>query len=163
MKNQSRMVFYVRFILSLTVASFALAGCSGFEVLTEQSLQEAATRWDANGPGLYRVIIEMKGGRVEAGVFDSLVRAGHVVSLRRNGQVILPDRAEDYSIRGLFRMLEQELALAQQPSLLGAPPGYAVHLLARFDPDNGRLERYRRTVTGVDNNIEIAILEFEPQ
>ena len=105
----------------------------------------------------------MTGERVEDGVFEALVRAGQVVSLKRNGQVILPERGQDYSIRGLFRMLEQELALAQQPSLLGAPPGYAAHLLVRFNTENGRLERYSRTVTGSGSNIEIAILEFEPQ
>ena len=157
------MVPYVRSFLSLTTILFLLTSCLRLEVLTEESLRDAEARWNANAPGLYRVKIEMTGGRVEAGLFDALVRAQQVVSLRRNGQVILPDRAEDYSVRGLFRMLEQELALADQPTLLGAPSGYAVHMLVRFNPDNGRLERYRRTVTGVDNNIEITILEFEPQ
>ena len=155
------MVPYMRFLISLTTILFVLTGCSRLEILTEEALQDAETRWNANAPGLYRVSIEMTGERVEAGVFEALVRGEQVVSLKRNEQVILPDRAEDYSIRGLFRILEQELALAQQPSLLGAPPGYAVHLLVRFNSDNGRLERYRRTVIGIDNNIEISILEFE--
>ena len=157
------MVHYVRFLLSVTTLLFVLTSCSRLEILTDEALRDAQARWNANAPGLYRVVIEMTGGRVEAGVFEALVRGEQVVSLKRNGQVILPERAEDYSIRGLFRILEQELALAQRPSLLGAPPGYAAHLLVRFDSDNGRLERYRRTVTGVDNNIEIAILIFEPQ
>ncbi len=163
MKNLSRMVHYMRFHLSLATVLFVSAGCSRLEVLTDESLRDAEARWNANAPGLYRVAIEMKGGRVETGVFEALVRAEQVVSLRRNGQVILPEGADDYSVRGLFRMLEQELALAEQPALLGAPSGYEAHLLARFNPDNGRLERYRRAVTGVDNNIEITILEFEPQ
>ncbi len=157
------MVSYVRFLLPVTAILFALTSCSRLDVLTDEALLDAEARWNANAPGFYRIAIEMTGERVEAGVFEALVRRGQVISLKRNGQVILPDRAEDYSVRGLFRILEQELALAQEPSLLGAPPGYAAHLLVRFDPDNGRLERYRRTVTGVDNNIEIAILEFEPQ
>ena len=105
----------------------------------------------------------MTGERIESGVFEVLVREGQVVSLQRNGQVILPDRGQDYSVQGLFAMLRQELALAEQPTLLGAPPGYAAHLLARFDPATGRLERYRRTVAGVNNNIEIVVVEYEPQ
>jgi hypothetical protein len=153
----------VRFFLSLTTILFALTSCSRLEVMTDETLRDAEARWSANAPGLYRVAIEMTGERVEDGVFEALVRAGQVVSLKRNGQVILPERGQDYSIRGLFRMLEQELALAQQPSLLGAPPGYAAHLLVRFNTENGRLERYSRTVTGSGSNIEIAILEFEPQ
>ena len=152
----------MRFILPLTVVLFALISCSRLDVLTDEVLRDAEARWNANAPGFYRIVVEMTGGRVESGVFETLVRQGQVVSLKRNGQVILPEGAEDYSIRGLFRILEQELALAQQPSLLGAPPGYSAHLMVRFDSDNGRLERYRRTVTGVDNNIEIAILVFEP-
>ena len=62
---------------------------------------------------------------------------------------------------GLFRMLAQELELASQPSLLGAPPGYAAYPMARFDEDTGALEQFRRTVGGAQNTIEIAVLDFE--
>ncbi len=163
MKRSSRRVLYVRYLLLLTTLLFVSTGCSRLDVLTEETLLDAEARWRTNTPGLYRVVVEMSGERVETGIFDALVRDGQVVSLKRNDQVILPDGAQDYSIGGLFRLLGQELALAEQPSLLGAPAGYAAHLLARFDSETGRLERYRRTVTGVNNNIEITILEFEPQ
>ena len=150
------------FLLSLTLA-FLSSGCLGLDVLTEATLGDARAQWNANAPGLYRVVVEMSGDRIETGIFEALVRDGNVVSLKRNGQVILPERGQDYSIEGLFRILDQELALAQEPALLGAPAGYAAHLLARFDSETGRLERYRRTVTGIDNNIEIEVLEYEPQ
>lgn len=153
----------MRFRVSSTLVILLVAGCSGLEPLTEDALIRAQEQWDSSAPDFYRVLVEMTGERIESGVFEVLVREGQVVSLQRNGQVILPDRGQDYSVQGLFAMLRQELALAEQPTLLGAPPGYAAHLLARFDPATGRLERYRRTVAGVNNNIEIVVVEYEPQ
>jgi len=46
--------------------------------------------------------------------------------------------------------------------MLGAPEGYAVYTNARFDDTTGRLIRYRRTVGGTSNSIEINVLEFQP-
>ena len=131
--------------------------------MTEDVLVDAERRWRSEGPGLYRLVVEMSGERVETGVFEILVRDGQVVSLKRNGQVVLPERGQDYSMEGLFGMLRQELALSEQPALMGAPPGFAAHLLVRFDTETGRLERYRRTVGGANNNIEIEVVEYTPQ
>ena len=131
--------------------------------MTADVLGDAEQRWRSEGPGLYRLVVEMSGERVETGVFEVLVRDGQVVSLKRNGQVVLPERGQDYSMEGLFGMLRQELALSEQPALMGAPPGFAAHLLARFDDGTGRLERYRRTVGGANNNIETEIVEYTPQ
>jgi len=106
-------------------------------------------------------MFEMRGDRVEAGRFEVTVQGEEVVSLRRNDQVILPGRGHDYSMDGLFRLLFQEMDLAGKPSLLGAPEGYSVYSMGRFDPDNGRLIRYRRTVGGATNSIDIDVTEFE--
>jgi hypothetical protein len=83
-----------------------------------------------------------------------------VVSIRRNGLIITPGSGADYSMDGLFRMLTQELGLAEKPALLGAPGGYSAYLQARFDPDNGRLIRYRRSVGGASNSIDVRVLEY---
>ena len=153
----------MRFATSFTVIALLITGCSGLQPLTEGALVQAEERWRSNEPGSYRVLVEMNGERVEPGVFEALVRGGQVVSLKRNGQAILSDRGQDYSLQGLFDILRQELALAEQPQLLGAPEGYAAHLLVRFDLKTGRLVRYRRTVAGTNNNVEIVVLEYEPQ
>ena len=131
--------------------------------MTEAVLVDAEQRWRKEEPGLYRLVVEMSGERVETGLFEALVRDGAVVSLKRNGQVVLPDRGQDYSMEGLFGMLRQELALSERPALMGAPPGFAAHLLVRFNDETGRLERYRRTVGGANNNIEITVVEYTPQ
>ena len=153
----------MRLRASSPVLFILLAGCSGLTTLTEDVLVDAEGRWRSEGPGLYRLVVEMSGERVETGVFEVLVRDGQVVSLKRNGQVVLPERGQDYSMEGLFGMLRQELALSEQPALMGAPPGFAAHLLVRFDEETGRLERYRRTVGGANTNIEIEIVEYTPR
>ena len=102
----------------------------------------------------------MKGDRVETGRFEVVVDAGQVTSLRRNGLLISPGAGQDYSMEGLFHMLEQELGLSEKPSMLGAPEGYSVYTTARFDDATGRLIRYRRIVGGTSNSIEVAVEDY---
>src|SRR5262249_3396915 len=108
-----------------------------------------------------RLVIQMSGDRIETGTFDVDVLREQVISLRRNGLVIPPKAGQDYSMYGLFHMLEQELGLAERPAMLGAPEGYAVYLNARFDDTTGRLIRYRRIVGGTSNSIDVTVVTFE--
>lgn len=142
---------------------FAAAACSGLDPLTEDRLDDAEQRWFSNAPDGYRVVLEVSGERVNAGRFEVWVRGDDVLKITLDGEPIAPERAEDYSIAGLFGILRQELALAEDPQVLGAPEGYAVHLLARFHPETGRLEQYRRSVGGTSNNVRIEVVEFEPE
>ncbi len=112
-------------------------------------------------PGAYRLVVEMSGDRVEKGRFEVEVRGSDTVSLRRNGLVIQPNAGQDYTMEGLFHILTQELGLAERPAMLGAPPGYAVYLTAKFDEKTGRLIRYRRIVGGTSNSIEVNVEEYE--
>jgi hypothetical protein len=130
--------------------------------LTPELLNQSQEKWKAHQPVAYHLVIEMSGDRVQTGKFEVMVRAGQVVSLRRNGLIITPGSGQDYSMDGLLRMLMQELGLAEKPALLGAPGGYSAYLQARFDPDNGRLIRYRRSVGGTSNSIDVRVTEYEP-
>jgi hypothetical protein len=142
------------------MALFAYA-CSRLDTLTPQLLDQSLQKWKAHQPVAYHLVIEMSGDRVETGKFEVMVRDGEVVSLRRNGLIITPGSGQDYSMDGLFRMLMQELGLSEKPALLGAPGGYSAYLQVRFDPENGRLIRYRRSVGGASNSIDIKVLEYE--
>jgi hypothetical protein len=128
--------------------------------LTPELLEQSQQKWKAHQPVGYRLVIEMSGDRVETGTFEVMVRDGQVVSLRRNGLIITPASGQDYSMDGLFRMLMQELGLAEKPSLLGAPGGYSAYLQVQFDPESGRIVRYRRSVGGTSNSIDIKVLDF---
>ena len=145
----------------LLLCSLFVTGCSQLEPLTESKLSTAERLWQSNAPSLYRAVIEISGERVEAGTFEILVRSGEVIGITLNDQAVLPGRSDDYSINGLFGILRQELALAEEPSLLGAPRGYEAYLLVRFDSETGRLEHYRRTVGGAASSINIEVVAFE--
>jgi hypothetical protein len=142
---------------------FFVVACSRLNTLTPQLLSQAQEKWNATRPEFYRLTIEMKGNRVEAGRFEVMVRSGEVVSLTRNGRAIMPGRGQDYSMDGLFRMLHQEVELARNPTLLGAPPGYSAYPMARFDEPTGRLIEFRRTVGGTNNAIDVRVARYEPE
>ena len=140
---------------------FLIAACSRLPALTPAILEQAEKNWQTHRPDFYRVVIDMSVDRVETGRFEAIVRSGKVVSLRRNGLIIMPGRGDEYSMDGLFRMLHQEMGLAEKPAMLGAPPGYAVYTTARFDQNTGRLIRYRRIVGGASNSIDVKVVEYE--
>ena len=144
-----------KFFLSL--ALLLTAGCSRLEPLTPAILAQAEEKWKAHRPDFYHLVIEMSGDRVETGRFEVTARGGQVESLRRNGLVIPPGRGQDYSMDGLFRMLEQELGLAEKPAMLGAPEGYSVYTTAQFDETTGALVHYRRSVGGAANTIDVKV------
>jgi Family of unknown function (DUF6174) len=126
-------------------------------------LEEAEMKWNAAKPASYRLVVTMQGDRVERGEFDVDVHEGSVVSLKRNGEVVKPTEAQDYSMDGMFKIIRDEMDLSKNPSLLGAPEGYSAYLMARFDGRTGRLEHYRRAVGGISNSIDIQVLKFEPK
>ena len=150
-----------------TIALAAMLGfciaCSRLQPLTVDGLMQAEAKWRSQKRNAYHLVIEMSGDRVETGRFDVNVLGGKVISLRRNNLVIVPGSGQDYSMDGLFHMLEQELGLAERPSMLGAPEGYSVYLNARFDDATGRLIHYRRIVGGTSNSIDVNIVSFDGQ
>ena len=99
---------------------------------------------------------------MERGVFDVEVENGIVTNLKRNGEVVRPTEAQDYSMEGLFKIIREEMDLAKNPSLFGAPAGYSAYLMARFSRTGG-LQHYRRAVGGISNSIDIQVLSFEPK
>lgn len=107
------------------------------------------------------MVLIITGDRVETGRFEVDVLGGRVVSLRRNGLVIRPNAGQDYTMEGLFHMLAEEIGLAEKPTMLGAPPGYTVYTTAKFDSATGRLIRYRRTVGGAANSVDINVVEYQ--
>jgi hypothetical protein len=150
---------------TLTIATmfYFFVACSRLPPLTSDRLTDAEAKWKAHQPAAYRLVIEMSGDRIETGRFDVSVARGQVTTLRRNSLVIRPNAGQDYSMDGLFHILEQELGLAEKPATLGAPEGYSVYLNARFDDATGRLVRYRRIVGGTSNSIDVNVLTFEAQ
>src|SRR5688572_8907406 len=86
-------------VLLVTLLSVS---CSGLSTLTVSALDEAQASWNAGKPPSYRLVVSMEGDRVERGEFDVEVQNGIVTSLKRNGEVVNPSEAQDYSMDGLF-------------------------------------------------------------
>ena len=129
--------------------------------LTPESLKAAQQRWEASGPSYYRMVVEMKGDRLEPSKYEVTVRDKEVVKFLRNGQLMTATSGQDYSVEGLFHVLALELDLVKKPEALGAPAGYSSYPMASFDPNTGRLVRFQRSVGGAKNSIEIDVSEFE--
>jgi hypothetical protein len=145
---------------ALLGATIAMIACSRLPTLTPEILTQAEQKWKAHHPAAYRLVVELSGDRVETSRLDVEVRSGQMISLRRNGLIIRPNEGQDYTMEGLFHMLEQELGLAEKPATVGAPPGYTVYTTAKFDDATGRLIRYRRIVGGTSNAIEVNVAEY---
>ena len=138
-----------------------LAACSGLSTLSPEMLDEAEAKWKASKPSSYRLVVSMEGDRVERGEFDVRVEGGNVIELKRNGEAVNLKSGQDYSMDGLFRMVREEMDLAKNPSLFGAPAGYSAYLMGRFDSRTGGLLHYRRSVGGISNSIDIQVQSFE--
>jgi len=152
----------VKRIITSVVCLLFFSACSRLPPLTNEVLIQAEQKWAMHRPDAYRLVIDMSGDRVETGRFEVQIRSNKVAGIRRNGVTISPNLGQDYSMEGLFHILEQELGLAEKPAMLGAPEGYTVYTNARFDDTTGRLIRYRRTVGGASNSIDINVLGFQP-
>lgn len=139
-----------------------IPGCSRLSVLNQDALGAARQQWESSGPAYYTMMVEMKGDRVETSEYEVTVRSKEVVKLLRNGEIVSPgDRGQDYTVEGLFHIMDQEIDLATKPEVLGAPPGYASYPFAKFDSATGRLLRFQRSVGGVKNSIEINVKDFK--
>ncbi|UCE01596.1 MAG: hypothetical protein JSW67_09940 [Candidatus Latescibacterota bacterium] len=131
--------------------------------LTQERLTQARERWSRHAPADYVLELQVHADRLENAHFHLRVRDGEVLEALQNGSVRAA-RADAYTVAGLFDILERELELALDPSSgFGAPAGYRAYLKARFDPDYGYPLRYRRSVGGTSNAVEITVLRFVPE
>ena len=140
-----------------------LASCSGLSTLTPQMIDQAEKQWNASKPASYRLVVTMAGDRLEKSEYEVRVENGVVTRLTRNGKAVNSFQGQDYSMDGLFKIIREEMDLSSTPMKLGAPEGYTAYLMADFDSATGRLLKYRRSVGGASNSIDIAVQTFEPQ
>lgn len=130
--------------------------------LTEAALAAAERRWEAHGADSYHLVVRVRAPRFVPVVYDLVVEGGKVARIERdNGGSVPPADADDYSVRGLFHRLREDLRLAGvRPAEENHPP---IDLRAHFEEATGRLVRYRRTVgTARRRVLFIEVLEYEP-
>jgi len=126
-------------------------------------IDQAEQKWNASKPASYRLVVTMAGDRLEKSEYDVTVEHDVVTHLTRNGKAVRSFEGQDYSMDGLFKIIREEMEISSTPMKLGAPEGYTAYLLADFDRATGRLVKYRRSVGGASNSIDIVVQSFEPQ
>jgi len=150
---------------TLALAFFLCAAsisCAKGSPLSPEDLQVAKTAWGSAGYSSYRLVLKITGDTIETGTFDIEVREGAITEATRNGAPLKnPDTF--YTVRGLYKFLEDELELAEEPGrYFGAGKDSRIYMLAHFDPENGAPLRYLRAITETKHNIVVEVKELTP-
>src|SRR5262249_37193210 len=119
------------------------------------------TLWDKNGPKDYDMEILVSGA--QSGRYRIQVREGRVASITTNG-INDPKRTGDYwTVPGMLRTLEEELALARSPmAAFGVTDPQSVYVAAAFDPKYGFPRNFLRQVFGKNLTIDWEVRVFNP-
>jgi len=132
------------------------------EPLTEASLAAARQRWQAHGSSSYRAVVRVRPPRAPVEVWEIEVAGGTLVKRTRDGHPVggADRERDDYSVQGIFDLLQTDLRWTTIEAVGDTP---AVDLRAEFDPETGRLVRYRRTVGTTRRRVLLVeVLAYEP-
>jgi hypothetical protein len=133
------------------------------EPLTEGALAAAERQWTERGAESYRLVVQVRAPKFRPTLYEVVVARGQLVAIERDGEALRPEDFAhfDYSVSGLFDLLREDLPLAVMPAGENLPP---IDLRARFEPDTGRLVRYRRTVGSARRRVLLVeVLAYEPR
>lgn len=130
--------------------------------LTEALLAAARQRWQAHASDSYRAVVRVRPPRAPVEMWEVEVAGGVLVKRILDGRTLGaadPER-DDYSVQGIFDLLQTDLRWTGIEAVGDTP---AVDLRAEFDPETGRLIRYRRTVGTTRRRVLLVeILAYEP-
>ena len=148
-------------VLVLALSGCALLGPPPMEPLTPTSLEAARQRWEAHGSESYHLVVRVRAPRFQPAVYDVTVVRGTIAAIERDGErVDAGGGSSDYSVAGLFELLREDLRLTDVRPVGDTPP---IDLRASFEPETGRLVRYRRTVGSERRRVLLVeVLEYEP-
>ena len=143
----------------------ALAGCSGGEEVTKQSLAKARKVWTRAGIDDYD--LDWTSSGTNRAYYRVTVRNGRVRSLDQ----VLPDgrtvalhsaRPEYFGVDGLFKTIADEDAQREMDQPFGQAKGSKAVLLFTPDPKYGYPQSYRRDVVGAILPLAIDVVRFVP-
>jgi hypothetical protein len=123
--------------------------------LTPEKLAEAQQLWKAQGPHSYDMRYEIKKPD-STDEYAVEVRNGTVVSVMRNGQPLEKRLFRYSSVPSLFNFIDEFLEQDRKPD---SPRAFEV---ATFDPQDGHLLHYVRSVARTRQQQEITVKEFTP-
>lgn len=116
-------------------------------VLTVEALAAARQRWEAHGPGDYRLDLVVTGRRASS--YHVEVHDGKPTRVLCNQRPTTPRTWYYWTVPGLFEVVEHDIECADDPTEgFGASPGSRVVLRAVFDAESGYPRRYERLILG---------------
>jgi hypothetical protein len=148
--------FFAVLVLLAVIAIWVQIWHSGRQQLTFEQLAHARDLWKAKGPANYDMNYEIH-------VLDSTdrysvrVRGGKAIAVTRNDQPVEQRQFRYSDMPALFGFIEDFLEQDSQP---GTPRTFAT---ASFDPTDGHLQRYVRSVMSKRERQEILVTQFLPR
>ena len=130
------------------------------EPVTRERLARARASWDAAGITSYDLRFRTSGAR--NGTYHVEVRDGQAVRIILDGRLANPAEKDFYTVEGLFRTIEEELELFENPPENAVPAGTQVWLRMRCDPHLGYPVRFIRQVPGANLGEQIHVLSVVP-
>lgn len=125
--------------------------------LNTENLQAARRQWSANGVQNYDMSFSMAGS-----TYTVRVRDGRIADLRSADTKISTNRPADYTIDGIFDILEMELDALSSPRNPFGGDESTTFLRVRFHPQLGYVEGYLRAVGGTGRSYGIEVIDFTP-
>lgn len=148
-------VWFFVLLAVLTVTSIAVQLWFNLQQqLTPEHLAAARALWKAKGPSDYDLEYTKKGSAT--GYFRVQVRGGKVVSAAMDGQPLEARLYSFYDMPGLFDDIERFLDLDRSPG------SRRTFTKATFDPEDGHLLHYIRSVTSTRQRVEISVRLVPP-
>jgi len=129
--------------------------------LTRADYDAAVERWEKNRPTDYDCDLDVFGNR--PGRIEIQVRANQVSKFMRDGRTPAQPRTWEYwTIDGQLETIGQELDMLEKPAqAFGGGASGMPSLNARFHPQLGYPEVYRRFVPGTNQDLSWKITRFE--
>jgi hypothetical protein len=150
-RNRRWLWFFVA-VFVLTVAAIVILVRFNLALqLKPETLEAAWNRWKEKGPASYVLVYTKDLPGQDTETYEVRVEHGRTVFAALNGRPMEARLFPRYGMNALFDDLDAFLKLARKP---GAPRTY---LVASFDPADGHVERYIRSVTGRREGFEINV------
>jgi hypothetical protein len=156
-RRSRKWVWFFVALAALTVTAIVIETWYNLrQQLTPAQLEAARILWRERGPHSYEMTYTQN--QVDGSdTFAVQVRDQKVVSVTRNGQPLEERLYRYHSIEGLFDDIERFLERDTEP---GHPRTFEI---ARFDPQDGHLLHYVRSVARAHERQEITVEQFHPQ
>ncbi|MHC4973957.1 MAG: DUF6174 domain-containing protein [Planctomycetota bacterium] len=151
--------------LALLIAVVATAVTLGLwyrqpgEPLTAELLAEARARWQERGPRAYDLEVSVSGA--QQGEHRMEVRDGRVTKMTTGGAPVRQGAWEYWSVEGMFRFLESELANRERAGEVFGTSD--VELRVEFDGTYGYPAHFLRHVMGRPKSVEWNVRAFHPK